>query len=211
MLGARQSRSLIAAVGLAVMSLLISACSAVFAAEPNEAGEIQVVLLDNRITPSVIRVKAGQKVRFVITNQGAHPHEFMIGREPVEVDNYLDLQSEVVEAFHVDFFEGVEVTVSGTGMPMNFEGMEPMDMDGMEMGDEAPHDEGGMDMGGEEAPHGAMVMLQPGTPGTNEPGQTSIIEFVVPEDKVGVWQIGCFQEAGQHFADGMQATLIVEP
>ena len=68
-----------------------------------------------------------------------------------------------------------------------------------------------MEMGdGEEAPHGAMVMLQPGTPGTNEPGETTVIEFTVPEDRVGVWEIGCFQEAGQHYEDGMRATLIVE-
>ncbi|HIE22324.1 MAG TPA: hypothetical protein EYP73_06980, partial [Acidimicrobiia bacterium] len=106
----KKSRGLIAGVGLAVMSLILSACSAVFAAEPNEAGEIQVVLVDNRITPSVIRVKAGQKVRFVITNEGNHPHEFMVGRDPVVVDDYLNLGEEVIQAFLVDFFEGIEVT-----------------------------------------------------------------------------------------------------
>ncbi|HIE22104.1 MAG TPA: hypothetical protein EYP73_05845 [Acidimicrobiia bacterium] len=82
-----------------------------------------------------------------------------------------------------------------------------------EMGEgdvEHEEEEGGMDMGGD--PHtGAMVMLQPGVPGGNQPGQTTILEFVVPADRVGVWQIGCFQEAGQHWEDGMQAILIVEP
>lgn len=68
---------------------------------------------------------------------------------------------------------------------------------------------GGMDMG-EEGHHGAMVMLEPGDPVAGEPGQVSIIEFTVPAEKVGVWEIGCFQEAGQHYEDGMRGTLIVE-
>ena len=90
----------------------------------------------------------------------------------------------------------------------------------MSMGSEGGHDQGsamdmggegdGMRMGGEEGHHGAMVMLQPGSAATSEPGEATVIEFTVPQDRVGVWQIGCFQEAGQHFEDGMRATLIVE-
>ena len=192
----------------AAFTLVLAACGG--AVEPNEVGEVEFVLTDNTISPSVVKVKAGQKVRFIVRNEGRHLHEFMIGREPHPGTDYLQGEA-VYEAFGVDFFEGLEVSVSG-GMPMNFAGMEEMDMDGMDMGGDAGHDEGGdgMDMGGEEVHHGAMVMLQPGSPATNEPGETTVIEFTVPEDRVGVWQIGCFQEAGQHFEDGMRATLIVE-
>ncbi len=211
----------------AVFALVLAACAP--AVQPDEVGEVEFVLTDNSISPGVVKVKAGQKVRFIVRNEGRHLHEFMIGREPHPGVDYLQ-GDDVYEAFEVDFFEGLEVSVSG-GMPMNFEGMEEMEMGadaghdegdggmemggeaGMEMGADAGHGEGdgGMEMGdGEEAPHGAMVMLQPGTPGTNEPGETTVIEFTVPEDRVGVWEIGCFQEAGQHYEDGMRATLIVE-
>jgi len=59
-------------------------------------------------------------------------------------------------------------------------------------------------------PHpGYMVLLQPITVQPNE--EPTIIEFTIPEDKAGVWTIGCFQESGLHFDDGMRGTLIVTP
>ncbi len=196
-------------VSFVAVALVTTACAGLRATEPNEAGEVVVTLTDNAISPSVIRVEAGDRVRLVIENRGRHPHEFMVGRNPVAFDNYLDLGTPVYEPFETDFFAGLDVNVTGTGMAMNFAGMAGMDMGAEgEMG----HDgDGGMDMGAEgEVHHGAMVMLQPGAPGSSRPGQVSVIEFVVPEDRAGTWQIGCFQEAGQHYEDGMRATLIVD-
>ncbi len=212
---------------LASLTALVLASCGGPAVEPNEAGEVEFVLVDNSISPAVVKVKPGQKVRFIVRNEGRHLHEFMVGRDPVPGTDYLT--EDVYQPFEIDFFAGLDVAVSG-GMAMGFEGMAPMDMGGdghdesagamdmgdgdggMDMGGDGAHDEsaGGMDMGGEEGHHGAMVMLQPGSLATNEPGEATVIEFTVPEDRVGVWQIGCFQEAGQHFEDGMRATLIVE-
>lgn len=223
---------------LTATTLIAASCgtiASISAVEPNAAGEVQFVLTDNSISPSVVRVKAGQRVRFIITNEGRHLHEFMVGRETVASDNYL--VDEVIEAFGVDFFAELDVSVAG-GMPMNFEGMDAMEMgdgeamdmgdgetmgdgEAMDMGDDETMEEGdgeAMDMGddeivegGGEEPHtAAMVMLQPGSVSNNEPGEVTVIEFTVPEDRVGTWQIGCFQEAGQHWEDGMRATLIVD-
>ncbi len=250
-MSASSYRSKLGIVGI-VVGLVAAACTSVGAAEPNDAGEVVVRIVDNRFEPSTIRVKVGQRVRFVIENQGRHTHEFMVGREPVPGSDYLE--DDVWTPFEQDFWEGIEVDISGTGMPMGFPGVEmEMDMgdgqmqdgqmqdgqmqdgqmqdgqmqdgqmqdgqmqDGQmqdgQMAGEGDHAEGdgGMDMGGgEEGHHGGMVMLQPGDPSGAEPGQVSIIEFTVPADKVGVWGIGCFQEAGQHYEDGMRGTLIVE-
>jgi len=226
---------------LTATTLIAASCgtiASIGAVEPNAVGEVQFVLTDNSISPSVVRVKAGQRVRFIITNEGRHLHEFMVGRETVASDNYL--VDEVIEAFGVDFFAELDVSVAG-GMPMNFEGMAAMDMgdnDGMDMGDDETMegtDDDGMDMGDDETMEGAdddgmdmgddeemvdsgggelhtaaMVMLQPGSVSNNEPGEVTVIEFTVPEDRVGTWSIGCFQEAGQHWEDGMRATLIVD-
>ena len=41
--------------------------------------------------------------------------------------------------------------------------------------------------------------------------QVTTITFTVPEDKVGEWELGCFQEQGLHYDDGMRGTLIVDP
>ncbi len=188
-----------------------------FAARPGPDGEVTILLDDFRFSPSVIRVKAGQKVRLRLRNVGRHTHEFMVGRA-------ARLEDDIWEPPAPDFFEGladvrVEV-VRGSAMPMGFEGMEEMEMGGMKgeepMGKEG--EMGGMEMGeGMTGPgihaegmvmemddlHGSMVML--------DPMAEVIIEFTVPPDKVGTWVFGCFQEEGLHFDGGMRGLLIVEP
>jgi hypothetical protein len=59
-----------------------------------------------------------------------------------------------------------------------------------------------------DAHAGMMVMFDPTTIPSNE---VTTITFTVPENKVGEWELGCFQEQGQHYDDGMRGTLIVEP
>ncbi|GIK37050.1 MAG: hypothetical protein BroJett011_08830 [Chloroflexota bacterium] len=59
-----------------------------------------------------------------------------------------------------------------------------------------------------EAHGGVMIMLDPAILPAD---QVTTITFTVPADKVGRWEIGCFQEQGQHYDDGMQGILIVDP
>lgn len=215
--------------------VVVTGCAQAFAARPSPAGEIEVVLTDYAFSPNAIRVKAGQAVRFILRNEGRHAHEFMIGRHPVVHQDYL--QGPVIDAFEVDFFEGLEVHGSGEGMFMNFPGM-GMEMEGMDMGDDEQggmemggeegeghaEGEGGMEMGGEDAPHeeeeaphaeeeavhhGGMVMLDPAE-ADQEVGPIAVLEVTITKDKIGTWEIGCFEEDGQHFEDGMRAILIVE-
>ncbi len=244
---------------LVLLALVLAGCSAVFAAEPDPNGEIRIVLEDYDIDPDVIRLKAGQKVRLVVVNQGRHLHELMIGRN-------VRVEDGVTEGFSEDFFAGIaDIQVEGPGMIMGLPGMEMegmdmgdgkmgegemgggemgdgkmgegempaqkegMDKEGMDMGKEetapaqgdhgateAGHDEGmaggkfgpiAMDLMG-EAHGGLMVMIDPNM---IPPDQATILTFTVPPDKVGRWELGCFQEQGQHYDDGMRATLIVEP
>ncbi len=186
------------------------------AARPSgETREIVIELQDFRFSPGVIRLKAGERVRLRLRNVGRHVHEFM-------ATGTVKLEEGVTEADEPDFFEGlidfkVEV-VQGGAMPM-FEVGEEGDMG--EMGDMG--DMGGMEMGGDmdgatrvvlqpgyhvdpltmgEA-HGGMVMMQPAA--------EVVLEFTVPEDKVGTWILGCYQEDGLHFDSGMRGLLIVEP
>jgi hypothetical protein len=90
-------------------------------------------------------------------------------------------------------------------------------MEGMDMGGEHEdeHDQGPVgEFGPYQAPlmdqhPGFMVLLDPLS--LTPSGEVTVLTFTVPEDAVGTWTIGCFQEGGQHFDDGMRGTLIVEP
>lgn len=86
------------------------------------------------------------------------------------------------DGFHTDFFEGIEVEAEREGQPIDLmELMESMEME---------H-------------HGFMAALEAGDlPAT--------LIFTVPEDKAGEWEIGCFEDEGQHYDDGMKGKLIVE-
>lgn len=62
-------------------------------------------------------------------------------------------------------------------------------------------------------PVGAVVTPEPPYQGFTvlvQGGQTVTIEVVLPEDRVGTWQIGCFTGRGCHYRAGMAAELIVE-
>ncbi len=50
---------------------------------------------------------------------------------------------------------------------------------------------------------GFMVMSNTGS-------GVSFIEFTVPADRVGEWEMGCFEDDGAHYDDGMKGTLVVE-
>lgn len=210
----------------AATALLASGCSVLSPAQAGPRGEIVVELADYRFGPDAIQVQAGETVTFVLRNVGEHTHEFMIGRDPHLPDDYLT--GPIAEAFEEDFFEGIQVDFSGDGMPMNLAGAE---MSGMDMGGEADDDmdmgseaddgmdmpteaDDDMDMGsespgtvvvapeeGEEEHAGGMVMV--------DSGEEARITLTVPDDAVGEWTIGCFQEQGGHYADGMRASLTV--
>ncbi|MCQ3977474.1 MAG: hypothetical protein DPW09_28935 [Anaerolineae bacterium] len=286
---------------LIVLLILLSACAAYGAAIPAENGEIKITMKDYDFSPGVIRVKAGQQVTIVLSNEGKKLHEFMIGRE-------VRVEGNFTEGFAVDFFVGITPQISGPGMVMGLPGrmeatapgeqmpgeeqemgrMTPSEpMTGMEhnMDEMAPGEqmagtaeptgqmresgqmtgmEHNMDemapaeqMGGTEEPTdkmagtaepagqigesgqmagdmagmehdmesmvgsfgalqrpsmeahgGVMIMLDPTIVSTD---QVTTITFTVPEEKVGRWEIGCFQEQGQHYDDGMRGVLIVDP
>jgi len=249
---------------------LLAGCS-LGAATPSNSGEIEIVMKDNTFSTDVIRVKAGDTITLVLSNEGNKLHEFMIGRDPF-------LEGNFTEGFAEGFFTGMtsdDIQVNGPVMIMGLPGgdmsgmdmgtadeemdgmdmgtadeeMDGMDMgtadeemDGMDMGD-ADEEMDGMDMsdsteGGDEVRHdeveadeehaedetggkfglfqlpamelhlGIMFMVDPNmVPG----GEVTTITFTVPEDRVGKWEIGCFQEQGQHYDDGMRAIFIVEP
>ncbi len=205
-------------LGVVYADNVVDAFNRLRAASPSGPDrEIVIYMEDFRFSPSVIRVKAGERVRLRLINVGRHTHEFMVGKE-------IHVEGDVSEPPEPDFFEGIEVSfevVQGEAMPMfggDMEmgmGMEGMEMGGMEMGDMG-------DMGGmqgvvvragihAEDLNRLMEDLHGGNMVMANPGSEVVLEFTVPEDKVGTWVFGCFQEDGLHFDAGMRGYLIVEP
>lgn len=231
-----RKRGLLVAGLLMVMALIVAACGPSGATPDPQTGEITIIQEDDdegmSFAPESVVLSAGQTVRIVLENHGSKDHEFMIGRTVVYDDTGAP------NGFEVDFFEGIEdqVTVElGDGAMLMIDG-ETISMGGMDMamGDEEMDmgEEGEMDMGegdmamedeheeGEhtedEAAHeedegmavhmdhaGWMVMDAAGS------GPT-IIEFTVPADREGEWEMACFEDDGTHYEDGMRGTLVVQ-
>ncbi|MCL4294501.1 MAG: cupredoxin domain-containing protein [Anaerolineae bacterium] len=102
--------------------------------------------------------------------------------------------------------------MAGTAEPlgqMSENGQMAGDMTGMEHNMESTAGSfGALQRPSMEAHGGVMIMLDPAIVPAD---QVTTITFTVPADKVGRWEIGCFQEQGQHYDDGMRGILIVDP
>jgi uncharacterized cupredoxin-like copper-binding protein len=182
---------------LGISVFLLAACGA-SGATPDASGELSLIQVDDEggmhFSPGDIVLTAGQKVRIVLENQGEKNHELMIGK------NVIRMANGAPDGFEIDFFEGIEDLVQvqlGMGSMLMIDGETVM---GMDMGEE----DGGMDMGGEgEMDHMGWMLMSPAGSGK------TIIEFTVPADKVGEWEMGCFEDEGTHYDDGMRGTLTV--
>ena len=209
-------RYVIIAMAFGVLVLLIAGCGEE-PAKPDSSGTVTIELSESLFTPSNIEVTAGTTVRFVLNNVGAEEHEFMIGRTVSHALGYPD-------TFETDFFHGVNVEVIGDpgGMVMAGEAMltrngsmamdddHSEDSEGMAMDDDQSEDSEGMamdddhneDSEGMADDHGFMVSQLAGVDGV-------VVVVEIPDDKVGVWEIGCFVDEGTHYEDGMTGTLTV--
>ena len=167
------------------------------AAQEQEALRIEVVLDEYSFSPDPLRIPAGRPVTLVIRNVGRFPHEFMAGREPAgddfEQDLFADLHVNIekVEMNHGD--HGSEATAQhepaehAHGAPEHAH-------------DDHEQEAAGGHVHGAGHEHGTMV--------ENQPGETHLMSFTLPESRRGEWTTGCFLPG--HYDAGMHGTLIVE-
>lgn len=193
-------KRLIMLVLVSGFALILVACGG-SAATSDSGGELTIDLSEFEFNPDNIELQVGQKATFILNNAGEKEHEFMVGRDVMLVDS-------VPDGFEVDFFEGLEVHHSGGGMIMGLE-MEEMEMEEemtmdeeSEMEEEMAMDEGDEHDDDEMEHHGFMVMMPEGS-------EEGSISFTVTADKVGEWEIACFEDDGQHYDDGMKGKLVV--
>ena len=162
------------------------------AAQEQQALRIEVTLDEYSFSPDPLRIPAGRPVTLVIRNVGRFPHEFMAGRDVAgddfEQDLFADLHVNIekVEMDHAD--HGSDATAEhehGATEPAH--------------GDHEQEAAGGH-AHGEGHEHGTMV--------ENQPGETHLLSFTLPESRRGEWTTGCFLPG--HYDAGMHGKLIVE-
>jgi hypothetical protein len=98
-------RSYLVATAVAFLVLFLPACGA-------EAKEVSVSLKEWSITPDVAQVESGD-VRFVVTNAGTEPHEFVIIRTDLPPEN-LPVVAGKVDEERVDIIDEIEPFGAGT-------------------------------------------------------------------------------------------------
>lgn len=177
------------------LALIVAACGGGEPATVADGGEVTIVMTESQFDPSEIRLAAGTTVTIVLTNEGEKDHEFMAGQE-------VHIEEGIPHGFESDFFDTVE------GLTVDPPDALASSMEGMDMGEESMSDTTMGDMAGEEEHEeddmemGFMVV--------REPAQTARITFTVTEASIGEWEIGCFEDDGVHWDDGMRGTIIVE-
>lgn len=187
------------AVSAAVFALLAAVATLWIATRPSAAyvpGGVALSGFDYGFSPDRMSWRVGDRVTLTFTNDSSgipgKQHELMMGRGPIAEETVFG--PHVVGGFETDFFEGVEINVlEAEGLSMMMPGdalVSGMDMPGMDMSQMAEH-------GG--APQ-FMLLL--------DPGGRATIRFVVP-NKPGRWELGCFQQTGQHYLNGMHGEVTV--
>ncbi len=102
------ARKTIIAIALASLSLVACGSGEEAATEDREDGvrTVEIAALDElRFEPSTIEVGVGETVRFVVTNDGAAPHDFLIGDEHAQEQHEEEMQAGMT---HGDEMEGEE-------------------------------------------------------------------------------------------------------
>ncbi len=202
---------------LSTLALLLAACGGSQA--PAGPVEVTIELSEFEFNPAKLELRVGQQVTLHLKNTGEKDHEFMAGKN-VKITNGLP------NGFETDFFESIQSSMEMSGMGAMFMNggvtLAGSDMGDMNMGDSSGESGGDMAMGdsgdehndggGMDAEHGGgdhtgfMVMLP-----TGDMPSEATLTFTVTEDMVGTWEMGCFQEDGQHYDDGMVGKIVVKP
>jgi hypothetical protein len=153
-------------------------------ATPDDDGILTVTMDDTKFTPAEIDLKVGQPVRLILHNKsGTHDRGFRIGSGATS-------QAGSVNGFTEDFFEGVEVTVTG---PVKLITVGEAIL--TRAGDGAVEESAG----GSSDP-GFTVLKGPSS-------EATIIEFVVPDKWESEWEFASFGDGG----DGLRGLLKVFP
>ncbi len=149
-------------------------------ATPDDEGTLKITIDDEKFTPAEIDLNVGAPVRVVLSNKSeTQEYGFTIGNGALGE-----------RGFGKDFFDGVEVKVTGPAK-LVVAGGAILTREGDGAVEET---DGG----------GFMVIKQPSS-------QSTVIEFIVPDKWEDDWEFASFESDGSSFEDGLRGVLKVFP
>ena len=149
-------------------------------AKPDDEGNLSITMADFEFTPDKIDIEAGRTLPITLRNDSTeHDHGFTIGESGGSAGGYKE-----------DFFDGVEVKVTGPAKLVN-------------AGGAVVTLEGGGDVEVTDGSGGFMVVVGPSS-------ESTIIEFLVPQ-KYGEWEFASFGGDGTSYEEGMLGVVKVFP
>ena len=197
-------RATLAVMGVASVAVLVFTLRSGYAASPlveaagqEEAVRIEVTLDEYSFSPDPLRIPAGRPVTLVIRNVGRFQHEFMAGRNAAGDDFEHDLFADL----HVNI-EKAETAEADHASAADRDQAAHEQAQAEHAHAAAEHEPGaaGGHAHGEGHEHGTMV--------ENQPGETFLMSFTLPESRRGEWSTACFLPG--HYDAGMHGALIVE-
>jgi hypothetical protein len=157
---------------------------------PVEHGYVNVYQYDYFFVPNYMTWRVGTKMTVHLQNMSTERwHEWVIGRI-LNLENTLN-GVETADAFKIDFWSGVHVTLSNVYRMDNFV---PHNAVVTYVGPKSLYN---ISSGGDFSP-------------TLAPGGHVDLTFVVP-NKPGIWYYGCFVQNNNHWRLGMRGTLNILP
>ena len=197
-------RATLAVMGVASVAVLVfsgyAASPLVEAVGQEEAVRIEVTLDEYSFSPDPLRIPAGRPVTLVIRNVGRFQHEFMAGRDAAGDDFEHDLFADLhVNIEKVETADADHAEHAGAADRDHAEHEQAQAEHEHAAAEEEPVAAGGHEHG-EGHEHGTMV--------ENQPGETFLMSFTLPESRRGEWSTACFLPG--HYDAGMHGTLIVE-
>lgn len=164
-----------------------------------DSNTIQIIIGDFYFKPKTIQLRAGQRVKIELINEGKLDHEFMVGRGlkteegKDETHKGMHEANEEKQETSKGEHEHQEETHAHSGMSKGFE------KDFFEGIQVVAQTENGAEF--MRVPrHGTMVTLKPES--------KAILTFKVPNDRKGEWEMACFVPG--HYEAKMKGKIIVK-
>lgn len=158
---------------------------------PVSSGKIYLYQFDYYFVPNYMTWRVGDHVEVVLQNQSpTHWHEWAMGRQ-VNQENFQGFGELPADAWRIDFWDGVKVTLSD---PYKIDNFVPHKALVTYVGPKGPYQ---ISDGGDFSP-------------TLQPGGSLHLSFTVP-DKPGIWYYGCFVQQFIHYRTGMRGIVNILP
>lgn len=165
-----------------------------------ELNTVQIKIGDLYFKPQTVELKAGQEVKIELVNEGKIEHEFMVGRG-------VKTEKDVNNTHHHKMHESEEKETSESEHKhqnhLGTHGLHP----GMSATFENDFFEG-IDIS-VKTENGAEFMRVPGhgTMVTLKPDSKAILNFKVPTNRKGEWEVACFVPG--HYEADMKGKVII--